>query len=341
MYGKVTNCWLTVNRACNLGCHWCYAKNADLQDMNLNQAKKVIDFLSSIDVKKITLIGGEPTIYKDICEIIQESKFKGIKIGMVTNGIALKDAVFLSKLIDCGLSSIGLSLKGYDRQSFIDTTGRDCYLDVLDAIRVISSTNIIFSVAFVLTRDNIEYIHKGISDAIQAGAKRIRLSFCYDFDACRTNKKAIENPYLLARLFEKQYPIINEVSNGNFSLFQSLPLCVWNEEFINMLSEKSQLTSICQVLSKSGLIFDTDLSVIPCNAMYDYKIGLFERDFYNKTTFEEYWNGEAVTSFYDKLRSVPDNECLNCSGYSHCGGGCVSNWFNYSFSELREMNPSN
>lgn len=340
MYGKVTNCWLTLNRACNLGCHWCYAKNAALQDLDLNQAKQVVDFLSTIDVKKITLIGGEPAIYKYVCEVIQESKNKGIKVGMVTNGIALKNKDFLSKLIDSGLTSIGLSLKGYDRQSFIETTGRDCYLDVLEAIKVISSTDILFSVAFVLTRDNIEYIHQGINDAIQAGAKRIRLSFCYDFDACRTNKKAIENPYLLASLFEKQYPIIDKVSNGNFSVFQSLPLCVWNEDFINMLHNKSQITSICQVLSKSGLIFDTDLSVIPCNAMYDYKIGKFGKDFNDKRTFEEYWNGKSVTEFYDKLRSVPDKECLNCSGYSHCGGGCVSNWFNYSFSELKEMNAS-
>ena len=43
MNGKVSTCWLTINRACNLNCHWCYAKNATIQDMHIDDAFSIIN----------------------------------------------------------------------------------------------------------------------------------------------------------------------------------------------------------------------------------------------------------------------------------------------------------
>ena len=74
MNGKVSSCWLTLNRACNLNCHWCYAKNATKQNMAASNAIKVIDFLPQIGVESIILIGGEPTVYQDLPLILQEGK---------------------------------------------------------------------------------------------------------------------------------------------------------------------------------------------------------------------------------------------------------------------------
>lgn len=337
MNGKVSSCWLTINRACNLNCQWCYAKNATVQDMEIQDATKIIEFLPTIDVHDIILIGGEPTVYKDLVQVLERSKENGIEVGIVTNGIALKNESYLSRLAEAGVSHFGVSMKGFDRQSYIETTGKDGYQDVLTAISNLSKTEIPFSVSFVMTEENISKIHLGVADVIKAGAKRVRLSFCYDFEACRTDVRAVRNPFVLAKLFEENYPAINEACNGNMGLFQSLPFCVFNQEFVETLNNRNQLTSVCQVLQKNGLVFDTDLSIIPCNAMYDFKIGRFGESFNDAESFYTYWNGKEIEEFYCKLRALPDAACTKCDSCANCGGGCVSNWFNYSFDELMKM----
>ena len=337
MNGKVSSCWLTLNRACNLNCHWCYAKNATKQNMAASNAIKVIDFLPQIGVESIILIGGEPTVYQDLPLILQEGKKNQLDIGIVTNGVRLKDDRYLSLLIEKGVSHFGVSLKGYNRSSFIETTGYDRYDDVLYSIFNLAQSGIPFSVSFVLTKDNIPNIHLGIADAIKAVAKRVRLSFCYDFEVCRSDVCTIENPFTLAKLFMQYYPMINEACGGNMGLFQSLPFCVWDPQFIELLDSRNQLTSVCQVLQRNGLVIDTDMSIIPCNAMYDYKIGVFGTDFNDGKSFNEYWNSKDIVGFYNKLRALPDVTCEKCKTYQNCGGGCVSNWFNYSFEELMSM----
>ena len=337
MTGKVSSCWLTINRGCNLNCSWCYAKNAKSNDMKLSDAYKIIDFLPQIGVTDLILIGGEPTVYKDLNQVLLFAKKHNIDTGVVTNGVKLKDRDFLSKLIDSGASHFGISQKGFDRNSYYQTTSRDAYEDVLTAISNLSETGIPFSVSFVLTKENIPSIHLGIIDAINAGAKRVRLSFCYDFEACRSDVCAVENPYALAKLFEENYGKINAACSGNFGLFQSMPFCVWDRAFIDLLDRRNQLTSVCQVLQKSGLVIDTDLSIIPCNAMYDFVIGKFGVDFSDSSSFEQYWNGDQISKFYNKLRALPDASCAECDLCINCGGGCISNWFNYSFSQLKIM----
>ena len=88
---------------------------------------------------------------------------------------------------------------------------------------------------------------------------------CANFEACRTDDISIENPFLLAKEFEKYYSDIDLASNSKFVLHQTLPLCVWNKGIIDTLVTKHQIRSSCQLLKKNGLIFGTDLSVIPCN----------------------------------------------------------------------------
>lgn len=49
-------CWLTVNRACNLRCKWCYAQETGLKkenDMPLKMAKDLVDICSDIGIKHI------------------------------------------------------------------------------------------------------------------------------------------------------------------------------------------------------------------------------------------------------------------------------------------------
>jgi radical SAM protein with 4Fe4S-binding SPASM domain len=105
------------------------------------------------------------------------------------------------------------------------------------------------------------------------------------------------------------------------------------------MEDRNQLSSICQLLMKSGLILDTDLNVLPCNAMPMVKLGRYGVDFFDAQSLCDFWNSKEISEFYNRIRAVPSEKCVECDMYPRCGGGCISQWFNYSIDEL--MNYKN
>lgn len=70
----INGAWLTTNRSCNNRCEWCYAQNAIGNEMDIDDAKKCVDVLKELKVKHIVLIGGEPTIYSHLIELLKYIK---------------------------------------------------------------------------------------------------------------------------------------------------------------------------------------------------------------------------------------------------------------------------
>ncbi|MBE6130219.1 MAG: radical SAM protein [Erysipelotrichaceae bacterium] len=344
MNKKFTTCWITVNRACNLRCTWCYAKETGFKlndELKIEDGIKIVDLCVELGIKTIILIGGEPTIYSKIFELIQYIKSFNIRVVLVTNGVILKDINLVRKYIDCGIDSFSISLKASNSLLYKKVTGYDQFNNVMNTINNLAVLGAKFSVTSVLTNENINNFLAGLVEAKNNGAKSFGLSFCYNFDINNETKQEFlrnNNPYILAKNFSNIYPEICEKLKGcSFSLEQSLPLCVWEKSFIDEMNNNGHLRSICQLLKGNGLLFDTDLNLIPCNAMYKLKYGKFGIDFNNAETLFSYINSEKIVKFFNKLRGVPDEECLKCSICKYCGGGCVTNWTNYSFDELKTL----
>ena len=62
--------------------------------MTLEKVFECINVLKNNVVKKIILIGGEPSIYPDILKIIRKILQSGIKVSMATNGRRFSDYNF-------------------------------------------------------------------------------------------------------------------------------------------------------------------------------------------------------------------------------------------------------
>lgn len=337
MENAITACWLTINRACNLRCEWCYAKSANKMQMDFASVKSLLDFLVSMHIKNVIILGGEPTCSSDLVQIIAECKKRDIHSVIVTNGVRLADKDYLNSLVEAGVGTISLSQKAHDPKSYIDVTGVDCYEKFLQAVMNVSDTGIDFVVSFVLTFDSISFIPESMRTLRAHGATKFSLGFCYDFEACRSNVGYPENPYLLWNEFSKHYDEINAASEGRFVLQMGLPLCVSDIHLLNLMDERKQILTVCQLLRRSGLILDTDMSVIPCNAMFNYKLGKYGVSFTDKESFDRFWNSDELIAFYDKLKSAPGTNCLECGLWTNCGGGCISNWFNYQFEDLKKL----
>ncbi len=331
-------CWLTLNRQCNLRCKWCYAQETSYRKsdtIDLKLAYSLIDLAKSINIHHITLIGGEPTLYPSSESIIKYIHNLKMTCGIVTNGVLFSDYSFAKHYKDLGIDNIGLSLKGHSSKSFYETTKTYKYLNCLKAINNLVKLKLPFTVSIVLTPDNINSFILGVKDAIRNGAKLFSFSFEFDFNE---NKYVQDEDFLkvfnLISCFYKQYDELCSVTQDRFIFHQTLPLCIWDENFLNRLKEKQQLFTGCQLTQKNGIIFNTNGDLLVCNALFNYPLAKYNIDFKDKTSFKQFLNDKNTLELYERLCSAPSHICDNCRLWTKCGGGCISNWRHYSLEKL-------
>lgn len=104
--------FVDITHKCNMECANCYIPIRDIPDLDVS---KFYEALSQFPKKtEIRLIGGEPTVRKDLIEIVAKIKDLGHRPTMMTNGLMLARPGYARELVDAGMRSIYISLNGAD-----------------------------------------------------------------------------------------------------------------------------------------------------------------------------------------------------------------------------------
>lgn len=108
---------IEVTQKCNLHCRFCFAdsNSCEKADPTLEEIKHMYEsILKTSGICNIQLSGGEPTVRKDLPDIIKMGKDLGFQfIQINTNGIRIgEDESFVKQLKAAGLSSIFLQFDG-------------------------------------------------------------------------------------------------------------------------------------------------------------------------------------------------------------------------------------
>ncbi|XJO77273.1 hypothetical protein BDV3_001874 [Batrachochytrium dendrobatidis] len=137
---------ISLTERCNLRCTYCMPSEGvslspDNALLTTSEIIKLATLFVEQGVTKIRLTGGEPTVRKDLLDIVaglNTLKSKGLKsIGMTTNGIALKKK--LPGLLENGLDQLNISLDTLRSDRFEEMTRRKGMKVVLDAIKTAAS----------------------------------------------------------------------------------------------------------------------------------------------------------------------------------------------------------
>ena len=106
----VWNC----TQKCNLKCVHCYAQSEDRDyagEMSTEEGKAMIDDLAAWGAPVLLFSGGEPTLRKDLVELMQYAKSKGMRVVISTNGTQITPEK-AAQYAEVGLSYVGVSLDG-------------------------------------------------------------------------------------------------------------------------------------------------------------------------------------------------------------------------------------
>lgn len=143
---------ISLTNKCNLKCSYCYAMYPEREDKDLTTEELLglIDQMAAAGTKRINLVGGEPTLRKDIGQIIARVKSHGMQCAMTTNGYLIPRKIEELK----GIDVICLSLDG-DKESTDANRAVGCYDKVMEAMRVLKEHKITFQISAVLTKNSI------------------------------------------------------------------------------------------------------------------------------------------------------------------------------------------
>ena len=121
---------IEVTNRCNMACPVCFSdSNHSYNEPPLDQIRLYLERLLEVTESPIPLqiSGGEPTLRKDLPEIVALAKSLGYRhIELITNGIAISQRLdLLQKFKLAGLSAVYLQFDGLKRETYLQLRGRD------------------------------------------------------------------------------------------------------------------------------------------------------------------------------------------------------------------------
>jgi radical SAM protein with 4Fe4S-binding SPASM domain len=333
----IVGSWLTVNRACNLRCGWCYAAGTEFSkhlDMNLDIAMRLVLFLKSLGVKSIVLIGGEPTIYPHLFTLAHQIVESNINLALVTNGLQLANSTFCEKLHAVGLSNVTISLKGGSDSEYERLTGVRGFSRVMQGLKNLKDLGIEALLEFTVAKDHLENLEKTLLTLIEHEIGHITIDLAGPVvcgDAISAN--GIPTPFELRDVVHRIHSCLKD-SGIDYVIYMTIPFCLIDRDVLYDLRAHDRIVSSCHVPRGDALVFDEKARVLICNHITSYPIGQFGVDFSGADKFWEFWNDQERIRLRRTCSCYPAKQCIECAYWNECGGGCIIKWLYWNPSEF-------
>jgi pyruvate-formate lyase-activating enzyme len=202
--------WLEVylTKYCNGQCSWCIARDSENPDEELSYKELAKIIVEMKEKKNVILLGGEPTLYPYLPELIQLVREGGKNLYLTTNGSFLTPGYIKKNNLGL-LTGINISIHHYEMNKNKEITGLSIKEDILkQSVAMLSKTidsirlNCNCIKGFI---DSKEAIYRYIDFARSIGVNKIRFAELRDAESLFVNLGQImeyahglnENPYEL------------------------------------------------------------------------------------------------------------------------------------------------
>ncbi len=331
---KLKLMWLTVNRGCNFRCDWCYAAESGYRtedEMSLSFALNLLEIAKQLEIKRLFLIGGEPTLWSHLFDFNDAMKSSGINSTLVTNTIRFSSDQFWEKYLEHPNVNIGASFKAFNSESLIRNTKSTAFTEVTKSLRRVFKHQPNSIASFVYSQPYVSHFLDMVKYAVGCGAFGVSVNFCSPaIHKDRVDDKFLVNIDVLVKEIISVYEEAHAVTGGHLVFVMKHPLCIWPKEFIQTLKDRGQISTTCHLQHQSGGIIDTDGSLLICNSMFDFPVGKYGQDFKSAESLANFFGSEQMRNYFAQVKTYPSKKCIDCEVFEDCSGGCPLLWTAYS-----------
>ncbi len=169
-------CELTYR--CNLHCPYCYNPldlHAYRDELSTQQWRDALRQAADLGVVQAHLSGGEPTLRRDLAEIVGAASGCGLYTNLITQGTFLDDAR-LDDLLANGLDHIQISIQAPDADAADAIAGTVAHEKKIAALRRVAKRDVALTLNCVLHRLNHDALEDVIALAEELGIARLELA---------------------------------------------------------------------------------------------------------------------------------------------------------------------
>lgn len=301
-----------ITNACNLRCRHCYVAAGEKleEELDTNEALRLVEELDSIGVTDITISGGEPFLRSDLWRIIEEIKSRRIPFFLYTNATLLNEEK-IRRLAEYDIKALSVSLNGATAETHNFVQNAKTFDKVIRAIKSLKDHSVRVQVLFTLMKVNFNEFDVLIELCKKLNVDSVCIYPFYPQGRGRENldylvlgsKETIE---FLRKAIEFQQPPPYMYVGG----------CL-GRKFTPKRKHSLIRGNPC---GKLTAIVTADGCLRPCNFLpYKTEHSVRERSIY------ELWNEpifEKVRNWREKIAQKID--CQNCDLSPICMGTCLS-----------------
>ncbi len=296
-----------ITYRCNNECTHCYnARSRSYPELDTEAWKRIIDRCWELGIPHLVFTGGEPTLRKDLAELIAYAEQKGMITGINTNGRKLKNADFLQTLVNAGLDHVQITLESSDaaiHDAMVNAKG--AWLETMSGIQ-----NVVASQLYMMTNTTMLSVNQHtISDTLDLlgnlGVPTVGLNaLIYSGKGVNVGTGLKEQD--LGSLLELAK---TKTAHNHQKLIWYTPTeyCHFNpiQHDLGIKGCSAALYNMC---------IEPDGAVLPCQSYYEPLGNLLHDD------WDSIWNHELAISLRER-RNLPE-KCTNCDLVIECGAGC-------------------
>ena len=155
-----------VTHRCNMACANCYLPDRTVPDMDIARLE---DCLAAFPNRtNVRIAGAEPTLRRDLPEIIDMVRRNGHRAVLLTNGLRLAKEAYVRELKDAGLRHVYVSLNGADNDDWYHAIdGLRCAEKKISAVEHVVGNGMILNTGTILVRGLNEDAVKRVLDIVQ------------------------------------------------------------------------------------------------------------------------------------------------------------------------------
>jgi radical SAM protein with 4Fe4S-binding SPASM domain len=269
-------------------------------------------------VFNITFSGGEPTLRKDLEELISYTSDQSLKPVLITNG-ALLDEKKIENLIAAGLQGIQISLDGATAEVHDHFRGLPGLFDhLMEIIPEIVESPLELQVAYTITKANMHHVTNVMELADKLHMGRLAIMNVLNTGRMKEHGEYLPtlNDYVtvLNQMIQKEKELEN-----TFIFYPEVP----SKVFKAVLGERSYSDLISTgkigpcVAGITQCAVNPDGSVIPCDASMGISVGNVREQ-----PLAEIWRTSPVLKHLRAISKSKQDPCNKCPEQTICIAGC-------------------
>ena len=326
---------LILTYACNLKCSFCYAGHEVFgrpKTMRYAEACASIDFMQSLGIRTFTLLGGEPTIHRDLLNVVSYSASRAMGSWIVTNGVKFADPGFGQALVDAGLKGGCVSLHGDSAKEHDAVTRIPGSFDkAMQATSLAAERGWPLYPMLTVMTPTLPQVRPLIDRLIEIGCRTIYINYGLPNIKEDLDTGVDSGPAALAKLTERLFRLQPEL--GVRFIFNreknKIPLCHFDYNTLKDMFSESVIGVGCEAAEGNTVIIEPGGSVLGCSHWVDHPLLNIYRDYERLETlspdeFWDLWSAGRPLAYRQELRFYPYDACVNCGWRKAemCFGGC-------------------